>query len=296
MLAFLLSQKNQHVKSLLQVMPIMLWVGLPFFLVFRQPDLGTSIMFILIFISMAFWGNISPKIFLELISPLMSIVLVHFLPWGAWVSWTLYLMGLGFYLYFTRTHWVEFVFVLLLNVAAAVVSPLLWMSLKDYQQARILSFINPGLDPLGQGIRYHAQQAATAIGSGGLWGKGLFDGTLSRLGFIPEQHTDFIFSLICEEVGFVGAVLILVLFILIIYRGLRIAANSKDTFSSLVALGVVAMIGMHALINMGMCVGIFPVVGVPLPLISYGGNSLFIHFCALGILENIHSDHQRYYL
>jgi rod shape determining protein RodA len=271
-------------------------VALPFVLVFRQPDLGTSIMFILLFISMAFWGDVSPKIFLELISPLVSIILVNFLPWGAWISWTIYLIALGFYLYFTRSHWVEFIFVLLLNVTAALISPFLWMSLKDYQQARILSFINPSFDPLGQGIRYHAQQAVTAIGSGGFLGKGIFNGTLSRLGFIPEQHTDFIFSLICEEVGFVGAVLILVLFVLIIYRGLRIAANSKDTFSSLVALGVVAMIGMHALINMGMCVGIFPVVGVPLPLISYGGNSLFIHFCALGILENIHSDHQRYYL
>lgn len=160
-----------------------------------------------------------------------------------------------------------------------------WSSLKGYQQRRLSAFLNPSLDPMGQG--YHALQSKIAIGSGGLLGKGLWGGTQSQLKFLPEGHTDFIFSVFAEEWGFIGAIVLLGLYLLLIWWGVETAYKAKDTLGTLMAGGVVAMLLFYIIVNIGMTIGIAPVVGVPLPLMSYGGNSILTTMAALGLLLNI---------
>lgn len=160
-----------------------------------------------------------------------------------------------------------------------------WFFLKDYQRQRIFTFLNPEGDPLGAG--YHVIQSKIAVGSGMLAGKGFLRGTQNALSFLPEQHTDFIFSVFAEEWGFVGVVVVLVLYFLLIAWGLNIATRSKDPFGTILAVGVTSMIFWQVVINIGMTVGLLPVVGVTLPLISYGGSSLLITMTGIGILLNI---------
>jgi len=171
----------------------------------------------------------------------------------------------------------------------AVTTPLaaefLWGHLKDYQKKRLLVFLSPDIDPSGAG--YHIIQSKIAVGSGSLLGKGFLNGTQSQLSFLPERHTDFIFSVISEEWGFVGSVFVLALYLFIILWGLDTAYKAKDRFGSMLAVGVVAMISFYVIINVGMTVGIMPVVGVPLPLISYGGTSAVTTLVAFGILFNV---------
>ena len=163
--------------------------------------------------------------------------------------------------------------------------PIMWNLLKPYQKDRILVFFNPELDPMGAG--YHVIQSETAIGSGKFTGKGLFQGTQNNLGFIPERHTDFIFSVIGEELGLVGALLILVLFLWLLLRCLHIARVSKDDYGMLICVGVMAMFLFHVLENIGMTIGLMPVTGIPLPFISYGGSSLLTNMAAVGLVLNV---------
>jgi len=163
--------------------------------------------------------------------------------------------------------------------------PLLWFFLRDYQKRRIMTLFNPEIDPLGAG--YHSIQSKIAIGSGGFWGKGLFMGTQSRLNFLPEKHTDFIFSVLAEETGFIGVIILFSLYLFIILKGLSIAFHARDRFSLFLALGIVSSISFYVLFNIGMTVGLFPITGLPLPLVSYGGSSLVTNFFALGLLLNI---------
>lgn len=162
----------------------------------------------------------------------------------------------------------------------------LWIPLKEYQLNRLVVFANNNIDPLGVG--YHIKQALVAIGSGRLFGKGLFAGTQGRLHFLPMQQTDFVFAVVGEDLGFAGAMLILVLFFVIIWRGIRIAAEAKDPFGSLVAAGVVSLFAFHVLVNIGMNLGIMPVVGIPLPFISSGGSAMVTDCIAVGLLLGIH--------
>ena len=166
-----------------------------------------------------------------------------------------------------------------------LLAPMFWFFLKDYQKLRVMTLFNPEMDPLGAG--YHSIQSKIAIGSGGFWGKGLFMGTQSRLNFLPEKHTDFIFSVFAEETGFVGVVILLLLYLFIILKGLNIAFRAPDRFGFLLALGVIGSISFYVLFNIGMTVGLFPITGLPLPLLSYGGSSLITNFFALGLLLNI---------
>jgi rod shape determining protein RodA len=157
--------------------------------------------------------------------------------------------------------------------------------LREYQKNRILNFIDPERDPLGSG--YHIIQSKIAVGSGGILGKGFLHGTQSHLRFLPEQHTDFAFSVFAEEWGFIGCLVILVLYLFLILWGLYIADRCNDRFGSLMAVGVTAMLFWHILINMGMVIGLFPVVGVPLPFFSYGGTSMITSMIGVSILLNI---------
>ena len=158
--------------------------------------------------------------------------------------------------------------------------------LKTYQLNRLIVFARPDVDPLGAG--YHIKQALVAVGSGRWLGKGPFTGTQSRLRFLPMQHTDFVFAVIAEELGFAGALVLLVLFGVVIWRGVRIAAEAKDAFGTLVAAGVVSMLAFHVMVNVGMSIGVMPITGIPLPFISNGGSAMITNCMAIGLLLGIH--------
>ncbi|MCE8025931.1 rod shape-determining protein RodA [Billgrantia aerodenitrificans] len=181
-------------------------------------------------------------------------------------------------------------FILFLSVAAAAALPLLWVNLHNYQRQRVLTFLNPESDPLGAG--WNIIQSTTAIGSGGLWGKGWLQGTQSQLEFLPERHTDFIVAVLGEEFGLVGMLLILFLYLLIVLRGLWLAMASHDTFGRLLGGSIILTFFIYIFVNVGMVSGILPVVGVPLPLVSYGGTSSVTLLAGFGILMSIHG-HRR---
>jgi len=176
------------------------------------------------------------------------------------------------------------VFFTLSGISLAAI-PLVWYLLKDYQKFRILTFLNPDRDPLGAG--YHIIQSKIAIGSGMLTGKGFLKGTQNALSFLPEQHTDFIVSVLAEEWGLVGCSTLLILYFILLFWGLNIAYNCRNMFGSILAFGVTAMIFWQIFINIGMVMGLMPVVGVPLPLVSYGGSSVVTNMVGFGILLNI---------
>ena len=190
-----------------------------------------------------------------------------------------------FIIFLAGISW-KFIFCAFSAVAAFI--PIMWLYLMhDYQRERVLTLIYPERDPLGKG--YHILQSKTAIGSGGIWGKGWLQGTQSQLEFIPERHTDFIFSVIAEELGYIGAVILLSLFLCLIIRGLIIATQAQNTFGRILAGGFVLVFFIYVFINIGMVSGILPVVGVPLPLISYGGSSLIVLMASFGIIMSIHT-------
>ncbi len=172
-------------------------------------------------------------------------------------------------------------------VSAAAILPVLFFSpiMEDYQRKRLLTFFNPDLDPLGSG--YNVIQSKIAIGSGQLFGNGLFKGAQTQLGYLPEQETDFIFSVIGEELGFIWCCIIVILFTLLFIRLIQLARSSRDRFGSYIVTGVAAMMYFHVLINIGMTIGLMPVMGIPLPFISYGGSSLLTNMMAVGLVLNV---------
>jgi rod shape determining protein RodA len=189
----------------------------------------------------------------------------------------------GFYvLYLAGLSWKLMAGLALLAGAAA---PLVWPLLRPYQQERILTFVDPTRDPLGAG--YHSTQASIAIGSGGMTGKGWLNGTQTHLDFLPERHTDFIFAVFGEEFGLIGNVALLILYLLLVGRGLVITANASTLFARLIAGSVTLMFFTYAFVNMGMVSGVLPIVGVPLPMMSYGGTALVSLFVGLGILMSV---------
>lgn len=163
--------------------------------------------------------------------------------------------------------------------------PSMWFFLQDYQKKRLLTLLDPYADPLGAG--YHSLQSMIAIGSGGLWGKGLFAGTQSRLNFLPAKHTDFIFSVLAEEWGFIGAFTLVILYLIFLLTAIDISYRSRDDFGYYLAIGIVGMMGFYIMMNIGMTLGIIPIVGLPLPLMSYGGSSIFTTMLAVGLLLSI---------
>ena len=192
--------------------------------------------------------------------------------------------AVGFYvIFFAGLSWRVLGMLGGLGVAAL---PLAWGFLHDYQRRRILTLLDPSTDPLGAG--YHIIQSTIAVGSGGLWGKGWLNGTQAHLEFIPERHTDFIFAVFSEEFGLIGNLVLLTLYSLLIARGLMIAANAATVFARLLAAAVSLMFFTYAFVNMGMVSGILPVVGVPLPFVSYGGTALATLFIGIGILMSVH--------
>lgn len=178
---------------------------------------------------------------------------------------------------------------------AAVISvgalPIVYSLLRDYQKQRVLTFLNPTADPQGAG--WNVNQAIIAIGSGQFWGRGLGHGTQSQLNFIPEKHTDFIFAAMAEEMGFLGVSIVIGLFSMLFYRGIRIAVLARDFFGTYLSIGIMAMLFVHVFVNIGMNLGLLPVTGIPLPFLSYGGTPVLVDLFAIGILESIYSRYKK---
>ncbi len=255
-------------------------VLIPMGLVMLQPDLGTALVFASILIAALFWaGTPLPTLFF-LVSPVIGLFLsINTWVWGGWI---IILAGL---LFLYKPYLSEGISILVLNVVAGAIALPLWNSLETYQKNRFLVFLDPSVDPRGAG--YNLIQSRVAIGSGGWFGKGFTEGTQKRLAFLPEQHTDFIFSVIGEEWGFVGVAAVLITFGLIFWRLVRIAERSSDPFASLVPFGLFGSWFAHVLINTGMTVGIMPITGIPLPFLSYGGSFLLVNLLAVGIVQRI---------
>jgi rod shape determining protein RodA len=263
----------------------------PWLLVFVQPDLGTSLVFGAIALGMLYWANAKPGWLLLLASPLVAAILFS-LSIPIWIIWAL-LMGLiGWFTLPWR--WVSSVIAIGLNVASGLLGQVLWHILKDYQKDRLIVFLNPDKYPLGAG--YHLIQSRIAIGAGELWGQGLNQGTQTQLNFIPEQHTDFIFSSIGEELGFVGAMCLLLTFLVLCWRVMKIACQAPTNFGSLLAIGILSMISFQAIVNISMTIGIAPVTGIPLPWISYGRSALITNFIAIGLVESVANYRRRFNL
>ena len=285
-LAALLQERTA--STLLAVFKALAITAVPWVLIMLQPDLGTGLVFGAITLGMLYWANANPGWLVLLVSPLVAAILYGvFLP--AWFAW----VALMIYVGWRTLPWPLYgaVFAATINLIAGGLGHVFWGLLKDYQRDRLTLFLDPDKDPLGGG--YHLIQSRIAIGAGGLWGRGLSHGTQTQLNFIPEQHTDFIFSAIGEELGFVGCLLVLVLFWLVCLRLVIIAQNSKDNFGSLLAIGVLSMIVFQVLVNIGMTIGLAPVTGIPLPWLSYGRSSLLTNFIAIGLVESVYNNRQR---
>ena len=196
------------------------------------------------------------------------------------------------YLYYSKRSLLTGATVFFINIFVGLITPVLWNHLREYQRQRIKIFLNPEADPLGAG--YQIIQSKVAIGSGGLWGKGLLNGTQTQLRFLPEQHTDFIFAVIGEELGYIGVFIALVLFAILLISAIRIAHAQKNKFSSIVAIGIVTLIGFHMIVNIGMTIGLLPVTGLPLPFISYGGSAMLLNLSMIGLLLNFYRHRYEY--
>jgi rod shape determining protein RodA len=276
MLARVLAERHEAPGSLIDLWRPTLVVGLPWLLIMAQPDLGTGIVFIGIYFSMLFWAGASWQLLLLVASPAISLVLA--VNTGLWGAWFLLLIGLVLWY---RPYIAEGVFVVVANVVMGVIAPLLWDKLNPYQQRRFLVFLDPSSDPQRSG--YHVIQSQVAIGSGGWLGKGFTLGTQKRLAFLPAQHTDFIFPVVGEELGFVGVTVALVLFMVLFLRCVRVASRATDSFASLVAFGLVSIWFVHLLVNVGMTLNLMPITGIPLPFFSYGGSFMLACWIAVGM-------------
>jgi rod shape determining protein RodA len=283
-----LSRKNTNLDSFKDIL-ITLGIGIvPVGLILLEPDMGTAMVFLVLILTLIFWKGISLFGLFIVLSP--AFVALSALFGTIYFISAVLLVVLGLLLF--RKDIFFSGSILALNLGAGFFTDFVFDALSPHQQKRIESFIDPMADPLGSG--YNAIQAKVAIGSGGFFGKGFLQGNQTQLQYIPEQWTDFIFCVIGEEFGFLGSITTLILFFYMFFRLLRIASNAKDEFLSLVVIGVLAVYFTHLMINVGMTVGILPVIGIPLPFVSYGGSSLLVNMFMLGIAANIYRTRKNY--
>jgi rod shape determining protein RodA len=263
------------------ILRVLLITAIPWGLTLKE-DLGTSLVFGAIVLGMLYWANVPLSWLVLMVSPIPAAILFN-VSFPAWAVWTV-LMGILAWLYLP---W-RFICALIavgVNTAAGEAGKIVWELLQPYQKARLTMFIDPEQDPLGHG--YNLIQSRTAVGAGDLLGQGLFEGSQTRLNFVPEQHTDFIFSAVGEQFGFVGSICLLLVFWFVCLRLLIIACNSQDNFGSLLVIGLLSTIVFQVVLNVSMNIGLAPITGIPLPLISYGGSSLLSMCLGFGIVESV---------
>ncbi len=265
-----------------------LFVLVPVLLIMQQPDMGTSLVFLSMILPIFFWAELSPFVLMVIISPIAVVI-------GALMGTTFFIVALiavGLILLMFKRNMIVIGIILLVNVVVGISADSLYSKLQPYQQRRIQAVFDPALDPLGSG--YNVIQSKVAIGSGGLFGKGFLQGTQTQLKFIPEQWTDFIFCMIGEEFGFIGSITVLLLFLLLISRIVSNGSISKNRFLSIACIGIASVIFCHTVINVGMTIGLLPVIGIPLPLMSYGISSLLSFFVMIGIAMNTYRFKNQY--
>ena len=268
---------NPVVKPINLLRPIFiifpLWV-----LVLFQPDLGTSLVFGAVLISMLYWAGMPVEWVLLSLSAIFTAVLAGLFPLALFL-WIPLMAFLAFRSFKQRK--LAALITIFTQSVIAFITPWLWLNgLKDYQRDRLTLFLDPSKDPLGGG--YHLLQSTVGIGSGGLFGTGLHQGQLTKLRFIPEQHTDFIFSALGEETGFLGTIIVITGFFFLLARLLNVAREARTDFESLVVIGVLAMLFFQVMVNISMTIGLGPVTGIPLPFMSYGRTALLVNFISLG--------------
>ena len=247
-LANFLAARQGQVEKIGDFVRVFIHIGVPMLLILKQPDLGTSLVFLAITFAQLYVAGANRKLLFSIYGGGFSLAVV-------WIA---------LHLHF----------------------PQIWIPLKDYQLNRLIIFLDPWKDMQGAG--YHVIQSQIAIGSGGFWGKGLFQGSQNQLNFLPEQHTDFIFSVLGEELGFIGASVLLALFLALFWQLIRIGQQAKDLFGTLLVTGVVAKLAFHMFINIGMTCGMMPVTGIPLPFVSYGGSAMWSNLISIGIALNVY--------
>jgi rod shape determining protein RodA len=262
-------------------------VIVPWFLIFVEPDLGTSLAFLAFIFPVLYWAGFKPITIVLILYPALSLL-------GSinWYLLTGIFIVLLIILYFIRMPLWGKIAIVLGNIGMALLANPLWNMLKPYQQKRILTFLDPATDPKGAG--YQVIQSMVTIGSGGIEGQGFQNGSQTQLGFIPEQHTDFIFTVLAEEFGFIGAFILLALFLVLIWRIVWIASKSKFQFFANIGIGVATLLSFHVLVNIGMTLGVMPVTGLPLPFISFGRSSLLTFMIMIGLIVNIHKHRLEY--
>ena len=280
MLARHLASRRDPPRTLRElVVPCLIAVA-PAALVALQPDLGSALVFGGVLFAMLYWAGVRLPLLILLATPLASLFLA--VQWWSWGGWMLLLCIL---LLAWRPFVWEALAVLVANVGTGIIALPLWKHLATYQQHRFLSFLNPDLDPRAAG--WHIIQSKIAIGSGGLFGKGFTMGSQKRLAFLPAQPTDFIFSVVGEELGFVGVVVALALFCTLLLILVRVARKSPDPFGSLVAFGIAGLFFTHIFENVGMTANVMPITGIPLPFFSYGGSFLLACCLAIGLAMRV---------
>ena len=274
---------NSKPEKLLDLLKPIFVIFSPWLLVFIQPDLGTSLVFGAILLTMLFWAGMPLEWVLLAISSVVTAILCGVLPWSLliWIP----LMGFLAFRSFSNKYLATSLTIIWQGVIAWI-TPWLWINvLKDYQRDRLVLFLDPSKDPLGGG--YHLLQSTIGIGSGGWIGSGLLNGQLTKLRFIPEQHTDFIFSALGEETGFLGSLIVLLLYSILIIRLLKIAKKAHTNFESLIVIGITSMLFFQILVNIFMTIGLGPVTGIPLPFMSYGRTALIVNFISIGLCISV---------
>ncbi len=268
---------KEHLSDFRQLIYGLGIVLVPVLLIIMEPDLGTTLVFFTSLLAMYVAAGLPLFYVLLIISPVISILTSVY--WLVLVIWIILLI---YVLMRARLTWVVITVAVIINVFISLIMPVVWNSMKHYQQNRILTFIDPMRDPLGAG--YQIIQSKIAIGSGAITGKGWLEGTQKNMNFLPEHHTDFIFSVIGEEFGFFGSMLVLLLFFLFFWRISIAIGEFKVRERKIVASGIFAWLMTQTFINMGMNIGLVPATGIPLPFISYGGSSLLINGLAVGVV------------
>jgi len=284
-LAYFLSRRNVEPDRIITLIVSAVLTLIPIFLVILQPDLGTAIVFGSIFLGVTFWAGV-PAFWLILILSPMVVILASFLSMKIFII-ALILTTLV-YILMRRSLILTFL-VIALNLMVGLTSEHIYHKvLKPHQQKRIATFLNPSSDPLGAG--YNVIQSKIAIGSGGLTGKGFLKGTQTQLRFVPAQWTDFIFCVPAEEFGFIGSAIILILYFILLWRILNLASILKQRFASLVAIGIFSTWAFHVVVNIGMTLGLLPVIGIWLPFLSYGGSAMWMNMAMVGLLLNFYAN------
>jgi rod shape determining protein RodA len=287
-IAAYLSRNSSNIDSFKDIF-ITLGIGItPVLLILLEPDMGTSIVFMGVILIMFFWKGISSFSLFTVLSPAFVAV--------AAIFGTIYfIVALALVIVLLVTFKKDLFFsasIFAIGLSSGFFADYVYHALSPHQQRRIQSFLDPNADPLGAG--YNTIQAKVAIGSGGLTGKGFLAGNQTQLQFIPEQWTDFAFCVIGEEFGFIGSIFVIGIFLILFLRILKLTFNTKDEFLSLVSIGILSVYLIHFIINLGMVVGILPVIGIPLPFISYGGSSLLVNMFMLGIVANLYRTRKNY--